>query len=553
MEDREIKRACEWIGKHPEDAGAYNDVLTMVYEHIKAGESEWHGFNKGFRGQITDAMRWGYGLKTMEKLDLAYRRSLLIDAPVDFDSFMLYLEQNRKPADRFYLPRRKVLRPIVEAFQEVHDGMLDLLTVSQPKRTGKTTVGTWFVLFRAGNAPNGSSICVGAGDGLVKSFYTGMLEVLTQKDKYLFYDVFPAAQLVQTNADEKIINLKDRKRFATITCRPIDGQITGSTEATPDGVTYLDDCVKNEEEAINRDRLELLWDKIRGDVLGRRLEGCPIVAQGTRYSLYDPIGRLQEVAPNMGWRTKVVEIPALDPVTDESNFEITVNGRKMFTTEHFRHERGLVTEMQWESQFQQHPFEARGRLFPENELNRYFELPVDRDPDAVIAVCDTAEKGTDSVMMPVAYIYGEDVFIVDVVFNNGTPQYTKPECANMLVKHKVSTATFESNSAGEYFARDVEQLVRESGHRISIRTKRTISNKTARIETASDGILKHFYFKDRSLYTATDEYGMMMREFTGYTRSGKVKHDDAPDGLSLLENEIRNLSAGKVEVMRRLW
>ena len=205
------------------------------------------------------------------------------------------------------------------------------------------------------------------------------------------------------------------------------------------------------------------------------------------------------------------------------------------------------------SQFQQQPFEAHGRLFPENELNRFFELPVDKDPDTVIAVCDTAEKGSDSVMMPIAYVYGEDVFIVDCVFNNGTPQYTKPECANMLVKYKVATATFESNSAGEYFARDVEEMVKASGHRISIRTKRTISNKQNRIENASDGILKHFFFKDRSLYTATSEYGAMMREFTGYTRTGKVKHDDAADGLSLLENELRGLAFGKVEVMKRLW
>lgn len=419
--------------------------------------------------------------------------------------------------------------------------------------THNTTIGTWFVLFRAGKAPNGSSVCSGAGDMLVKSFYNGMLDVLTQKDKYLFYDIFPEAKLASTNADEKTLNLKEKKRFATVTCRPIDGQITGSTEATPDGLIYLDDCVKNEEEAVNRDRLDFLWDKIRGDILGRRLEGCPIVAQGTRYSLYDPLGRLQEVAPNMGWRTKVLEIPALDPITDESNFEIVQNGKPMFTTEYYRHERELVTEMQWMSQFQQQPFEAHGRLFPEKDLNRFFELPVDKDPDAIIAVCDTAEKGSDSVMMPIAYVYGEDVFIVDCVFNNGTPQYTKPECAEMLIKHKVSTATFESNAAGEYFARDVEQIVRDSGHRISVRTKRTISNKQTRIEQAADGILKHFYFKDRSLYTATSEYGAMMREFTGYTRTGKVKHDDAADGLSLLENELRGLAFGKVEVVRRPW
>ena len=444
--DIAIRNALTWLEQRPMDPQIYEDVLGMMYEHMNAGETEYHEKNKSFREEIIRGMRQmaNADLRTLDRMNGAYRKSLLMDARVDFDAFMLYLECNRPPDDQFYLPRRKVLRPIVEAFQEVHDGKIDMLTVSQPKRTGKSTVGTWFVLFRAGNAPNGSSVCSGAGDSLVKSFYNGMLDVLTAKDKYLFYDIFPESQLVSTNADEKTFNLKDKKRFATVTCRPIDGQITGSTEATPDGLIYLDDLVRNEEESINRDRLDLLWDKVRGDVLGRRLEGCPIVAQGTRYSLYDPIGRLQEVAPMMGWRTKILSIPALDPVTDESNFKIVQHGKPMFTTEYYRHERELVTEMQWMSQFQQEPFEAKGRLFPEDQLNRFFQLP-DKEPDAIVAACDTAEKGSDSVMMPIGYVYGDDVLIPDCVFSNATPEHTKPECANMLVKHKVPLAQFESD------------------------------------------------------------------------------------------------------------
>ena len=550
--DRGYQRILKYIEIKGGEPSAYEDGLAVIYGHIQGGEKDWHGYNREFRKLITGQMRKTAEFKTLERLNEEYKKSLLMDAKVDFDSFLLYLEFNRNPSERFYLPRRNVLRPIVNAFQEVADGKLDLLTVSQPKRTGKTTLGTWFVLFRAGNAPNGSSVCSGAGDMLVKSFYNGMLDVLTQKDKYLFYDVFPEARLASTNADEKTINLKEKKRFATITCRPIDGQITGSTEATPDGLIYLDDCVKNEEEAVNRDRLDFLWDKIRGDILGRRLEGCPIVAQGTRYSLYDPLGRLQEVAPTMGWRTKVLEIPALDPITDESNFAIVLDGKPMFTTQYYRHERELVTEMQWKSQFQQQPFEAKGRLFPEDKLNRFFRLP-ERQPDAIIAACDTAEKGSDSVCMPVAYVYGDDVMIPDVVFDNSTPEHTKPECANMLIKHKVSLAQFESNSAGEYFARDVEELCKKQNYNISIRLKRSLQKKTTRIEVESDNILKNFYFLDSSLYKPGSQYGMMIRELTTFTRNGKVPHDDAPDGIAQLSALIRTLSSGKVEVMQRLW
>lgn len=547
----ELERIEAYVAKNPDDPLVYHDAVAVFNGHIEAGETEWHGINADFRKKIASAIRRmaAEGKPGLGKMNELYYQSLLIDAPVDFDSFILYLEKNRKPEERFYLPRRRVLRPIVAAFQEVADGKIDLLTVSQPKRTGKTTLGTWFVLFRAGRSPNGSSVCSGAGDMLVKSFYAGMLDVLQQKDKYAFYDIFPEAKLVSTNADEKTFNLKERKRFATVTCRPIDGQITGSTEATPDGLIYLDDTVKNEEEAVNRDRLDFLWDKVRGDILGRRIEGCPIVAQGTRYSLYDPIGRLQEVAPNMGWRTRILEIPALNE-NDESNFDIVQNGKHIFTTEYYRHERELVTEMQWESQFQQHPFEAKGRLFPEDELNRFFQLP-ERKPDAIIAACDTAEKGSDSVAMPIAYIYGDDVMIADCVFNNGTPEHTKPECATKLTKHAVGLAQFESNSAGEYYARDVEQLMRQQGGKTSIRLKRSLAKKTTRIEVESDYILKHFYFLDKSMYKPNDEYGAMVRELCAYTRSGKVPHDDAPDALAALSEMIRTMGTGKVEVMRR--
>lgn len=491
--------------------------------------------------------------KAKEVMEVHKRVLLLAAQNNHFDSYLQYLEFNRSPDKRFYLPRRRVLKPIVSAFQEVADGKLDLLTVSQPKRTGKTTLGLLFVLFRAGRAPNGSSICSGAGNDLVKSFYNGCLDILTKPEEYLFYEMFPKATLISTNADEKTINLETKKRFASITCRSIDGALTGSTEATPEGVMYLDDLVGDELEANNRTRLDTLWDKVRGDLLGRRLEGCPIVAQGTRYSLYDPLGRLQEIAPTMGWRTKVVEIPALDPITDESNFEIVLNGKRMFTTDYYRKERELVTPVQWASQFQQEPFESKGLTFPEDKLNRYIELPVDREPDAIIAVCDTAESGSDSCSMPIAYLYGDDVFIEDVVFDNGTADVTKPQCAKKLVQHKVSTAVFESNNAGSYFARDVSELVKKLGGKTSIRTKRTISNKQTRIEFASDGILKHFYFKDKSKYERGSQYWNFMKELTTYTRSGKVPHDDSPDSLSLLENEIRNLSNYRVEIVPRPW
>ena len=527
------------------DASALNDAFDSLRLLEPDDFDLAHEKNKEIRRLSAKYAKEQNSMKMFE----LNKRSLLFDAPYDFDAYLRYVEWNREPKKRFYLPRRHYLKKYVDAYQDVLDGKLDFLSISMPKRAGKSQLGINFVNMLSGKFPDKSTLMEGTGDDLVDSFYKGCLEYLQPQSEYLFYDVFPTSKLVQTNADRKTINLVSKSRFPTIMCRSIDARQVGLSEAT--NLLYLDDCVEGYVEAKNRNRLDEKWNVISGDVIGRAIEGTPIVICGTRYSLYDPIGRLQEEMRKQGKRMKIIETPALDPVTDESNFEYEREGNKVFTTKYFRDQRDMLSPEQFESEFQQSPFEAKGLLFPENELNRYFELPVDQEPDAIISVCDTAEGGGDSVMMPIAYIYGEDVFIEDCVFDNSTPEHTKPECAKKLVDHKVSVATFESNNAGSYFARDVEELVKKMGGRVSIRTRRTISNKQTRIEMASDGILKHFYFKDKSLYKPSDQYGQMMRELVTYTRTGKVKHDDSPDGLSLLENEIRNLTWGKAEVFRR--
>ena len=533
------------IDRRPGDNGAYSDLFSLCREWETEDFSAAHRVNKELLALSADQVVRGGGAKFYEQ----WRRCLLFEAPHDFDSFMTYIELDRKPEKRFYAPRKHYLRPMVQGFQDVLDGKLRLLTISMPKRAGKSQTGINFVNMLSGKFPDRSTLMEGTGDDLVKSFYNGCLEYLTVPNEYLFYDVFPDARLIQTNADSKTINLKSKSRFPTIMCRSIDARQVGLSEAT--NVLYLDDCVEGREEAKNRQRLDDKWEVISGDIMGRAIEGTPMVFTGTRYSLYDPIGRVQEHAQREGWAWRAIEIPALDLVTDESNYEYEREGKKVFTTAYFREQRELLSAEQFESEFQQQPFEAKGLLFNKDELNYFFELPKDRDPDTIIAVGDTAESGSDSTSMPVAKIYGNDVYIVDVVFDDSPAEVTKPECAKCLIENKVASAVFESNNAGQYYARDVDQIIRERGYSVGIRTKRTISNKQTRIEFASDNIKKNFYFKHPSTYKRGSQYWNFMKEVTTYTRSGKVPHDDAPDSLSLLENEIRMLSGGKVEVFKR--
>lgn len=549
---RYYKNINQAIEKKPREFEAYSALFDVIREYEKENFEQAHKWNQDIRSKIVYGLQKSIVAKdydTAAKFDNLLFRSLLLGAPHFFDDYLQAVEYGKPLDKKFYQPRRCYLKRYVDSYQELLDGKLDFLSISMPKRAGKSQLGINFTNMLSGKYPDRSTLMEGTGDDLVRSFYQGCLEYLQTPNEYHFYEIFPETKLVQTNADTKILNLNHKSRFPTVMCRSIDARQVGLSEAT--NLLYLDDCVEGREEAKNRQRLEDKWEVISGDIIGRAIEGTPIVICGTRYSLYDPIGHLQEEMRKQGKRMRVIETPALDKATDESNFEFVREGKRVFTTQYFRNQREMLSAEQWESEFQQEPFEAKGLLFPENSLNRFYELPIDRDPDTIMAVCDTADKGEDYCSMVVAAIYGNEVYIIDVVFDDSPPEVTKPECGKALINNKVTTGIFESNNAGSYYARDVQKIIEQAGYTCAIRTKRTISNKQTRIEFASDTILKNFYFKAPETYERNSQYAMFIKQLTTYTRSGKVLHDDAPDSLSLLENEIRSLITNKVKIFKR--
>lgn len=521
------------------DDGSYETKTVEAEYAFKKGMEVYNAclFNAANARDIDDKRKWIVLTKS----------SLLFLAHKYFDSFMLYLEFDRRPDKRFYAPRKNQLKPIVDGFQDVADGKVDLLTVSQPKRTGKTTLGLLFVIWRAGMQPDKSCFLVGRGDSLAKSFYDGCLTFLQDKAEYNYWDVFPGHALSATNAEQRTIDLDSRHRFPTIMCNSIDSQITGRTEAS--NLLYCDDLVIGADDARNKDRLDNLWDKVRSDCLGRRKEHVPIIAQGTRFSIYDPIGHLIDIAPEMGWRTKVIEVPALDYKTDESNFYYKYG--MGFSTEYYRNERKLVTDLQWESEFQQRPIEEKGVVFGKSDLQYYDKLPENVDWDAILAVIDPSEGKGDFTSMVVAFVSGVDVYIEDVVYSQALPEVNAPKCGIMCVKHGVKVCQVESNANGLLFAEKVENQINGMGGRTSVRTKRTTANKQTKIILASDNIRNHFWFKNPNYLSNASEYAHFLRDTWSYSQVSRNQHDDSVDSLAMMENMIANLTTGKVQAFKR--
>ncbi len=521
------------------DDGSYETKTAEAEYAFKKGMEVYNAclFNVANARDIDNKRKWLVLTKS----------SLLFLAHKYFDSFMLYLEFDRRPDKRFYAPRKNQLKPIVEGFQDVADGKIDLLTVSQPKRTGKTTLGLLFVIWRAGMQPDKSCFLVGRGDSLAKSFYDGCLTFLQDKAEYNYWDVFPGHALSATNAEQRTIDLDSRHRFPTIMCNSIDSQITGRTEAS--NLLYCDDLVIGADDARNKDRLDNLWDKVRSDCLGRRKEHVPIIAQGTRFSIYDPIGHLIDIAPEMGWRTKVIEVPALDYKTDESNFYYKYG--MGFSTEYYRNERKLVTDLQWESEFQQRPIEEKGVVFGKSDLQYYDKLPENVDWDAILAVIDPSEGKGDFTSMVVAFVSGVDVYIEDVVYSQALPEVNAPKCGIMCVKHGVKVCQVESNANGLLFAEKVESQINSMSGRTSVRTKRTTANKQTKIILASDNIRNHFWFKNPNYLSNASEYAHFLRDTWSYSQVSRNQHDDSVDSLAMMENMIANLTTGKVQAFKR--
>lgn len=66
-----------------------------------------------------------------------YWRAMKFEAPYKFESFLFYMEKNRKPNKRFYQPRAKTLKIVVDDLQDLEDGLLDFYGLSLPPRVGK--------------------------------------------------------------------------------------------------------------------------------------------------------------------------------------------------------------------------------------------------------------------------------------------------------------------------------------------------------------------------------------------------------------------------------
>ena len=478
-----------------------------------------------------------------EVLDLYYDVLLLEAQARVFDSYLQFLEKKRIPKERFYMPKRKQLQKfgLIDAYQGAIDDIYDIVLISMPPGTGKTTLLKFFNSAVIGWFPKDFNLFYSHSGDITRMYYDGVYQIVTDYHEYSWKEIFPKLKVTSTNAKMGQFNVGKYKAFPSLQTASVGSEMAGKVRASK--FLLSDDLIGKIEEALNKSILEKRWMSYTTDARQRKTvdsdqNPCKEIMQATRWSTLDPIGRLiaaYEGSP----RVKVISMPDIDEKTGESNFDYEYGG---FTVEFFKDQQKLMDDISYKCLYKQQPIEREGLLYHEDELRRYISLPEEK-PDAVLAVCDTKTTGIDYMFLPVFYQYGNDYYLVDCICDNSTDfDIQINRIVEILVHHKVQKIEFESNAGGSRLAYDVENELKERGYTFcSITTKPTETNKETRIIVNADWIKKQCLFKIKDDYSSQSDYGRMMDFMLSYSISGKNRFDDVCDGLANFRLFVENL------------
>lgn len=430
------------------------------------------------------------------------------------------------------------------------------------KLTHNSTLCIFFLNWVMMKRPNSHNAMCGHSGVLSKGFFKETCNFITSEE-YCFRELYeywhPDATLVQNkSAEDCTITLDKPDRFATLTCRGIDGTWTGAVDISNDGYLYVDDLVRDREESMSMQRMENLYQTYQNTVLDRKNAESRELQVGTLWSINDPLERTRVLfEDDEDYRFR--RIPALDE-HDHSNFNYELNG---FPDKYYINLRKRLDKAEWEAKYQQRPFVREGLLFPTEEL-RYFNGVIEDDAreSTTVAVIDPAFGGGDSLSMPICRDYGhKERYIIDWVFDTGTQNKTVPKIVSKIIQHYITRLRIERNSGGQLLADSIKQEMARQGcfHcKIELVGAPVKMSKEDKISAYSDFVKDNFIFllpnihvnKGIFAYRRSVEYQRAMDEMCMFSAQGKQPHDDAPDSITQLAIMFDQKSNGSVDVVK---
>lgn len=483
------------------------------------------------------------------QFDSLYWLMLRVEGRYLLDSYCIYIEKDRKPEERFYQPRRKTLSKVVDICQELEDDKLDEAFVHMPARVGKTQIITLAMAWHCCRNMENSNLYCSYKEDAGGSFLDGVKEIWTDPI-YKHMDIFPETKIVSTDAKANTIDLGRKKKYKSLSGKGLTSGLNGLYDAN--GWLVADDVLEGIQDVLNPVILERKQQIFDNNLMKRKKEGCKVLYNGTIWSLHDIFMNRQAFLENnpeaKDTRWKILKIPALDPDTDESNFEYDYNVG--FSTKYYRMERAKFEEnddmASWFCQCQQEPIEREGSVFNPEHMNFYNGILPNEPPLKIVAACDVALGGGDYLSMPIAYVYTDgSVYIHDVVYDNSEKEITQPLVVRAIIDNNVGTAFFEANAMGLGYKDDIDRMLKEKGQRVNVESRyaqqmmlstgASVAKSHVRKEQRiwdNAGDIRKFIFRQPGCQSSM--YRKFMNSVYSFTMTGRNRNDDAPDSLAEL-------------------
>ena len=419
--------------------------------------------------------------------------------------------------------KRPHLKKIAKILQKVFEGIYNKVAIALPPRAGKSYITTMFCAWLLGIEPTGSIMRNSYAERLAFKFSYDTRDII-RSDKYR--QVFLGVELSYNKTAVTGWNLKTAKQVSYF-CSGVGGSITGFGCNI---LAILDDPIKNMEEALSEVILENKWNWYTSTHLSRLEGGCPELHIATHWSNKDIISKLE----NEGYFDYVYKVPALNE-KGKSFCESVKSTKKLLEI------KNIEEDFIWEAEWMQNPIEIKGLLYPINQLNRFSLNQLNGNHGAVVSVTDVADQGDNYLCNPIAKVYGNKVYIIDVIYTQDPIEITEPLVAQAIMSNEVNKHVVESNAGGRSFALNIRKIVTPIiGNACHVSWRHTVQNKETRIIMKSGIIKQEFYFRDD--YKPGSDYEKFMKHLTTYVKAGKNKFDDAPDGITLLSEIVHKKS-----------